>query len=60
MPLDIEVKLTQIGNSVRVTVPKDVLRALQWKAGDVVHVGVDDSTMTVKKSPIQKPVRAQH
>jgi len=49
MPLTIEVKLTKIGNSLRITVPKDVLRALSWKEGDMLEVGLTDSTMTVKK-----------
>jgi len=50
LPLTIEVKLTRIGNSLRITVPKDVLRALNWKEGDTLEVGLTDSTMTVKKA----------
>ena len=51
MPLTIEVKLTKIGNSLRITVPKDVLRALAWKVGDMLEIGLNDSVMIVKKAP---------
>jgi bifunctional DNA-binding transcriptional regulator/antitoxin component of YhaV-PrlF toxin-antitoxin module len=51
LPLTIEVKLTKIGNSLRITVPVEVLRALKWQAGDVLEIGLTDSIMTVKKSP---------
>ena len=50
MPLTIEVKLTKIGNSLRITVPKDVLRALNWKEGDKLEIGLNDSVMVVKKA----------
>jgi AbrB family looped-hinge helix DNA binding protein len=50
MPLTIEVKLTKIGNSLRITVPKDVLRALNWKEGDKLEIGLSDSVMIVKKA----------
>ena len=51
MPLTIEVKLTKIGNSLRLTVPKDVIRALNWKEGDALEIGLTNSTMTVRKAP---------
>lgn len=54
MPLTIEVKLTKIGNSLRITVPKDVLRALNWKEGDMLEIGLSDSVMIVKKA-VAKP-----
>jgi antitoxin component of MazEF toxin-antitoxin module len=50
MPLTLEVKLVKLGNSVRMTVPVEVLRALKWSPGDIVQIGIDDSTtMSVKK-----------
>lgn len=49
-PLTIEVKLTKIGNSLRITIPKDVLRALNWKEGDKLEIGLNDSVMIVKKA----------
>jgi hypothetical protein len=50
MPITILVKLTRIGNSLRLTVPKDVLRVLEWKEGDMLEVGTTDHVMTVKKT----------
>jgi putative addiction module antidote len=53
MPLTIEVKLTKIGNSLRITVPKEVLKSLSWKAGDMLEVGLTDHSMIVKKATKQ-------
>ena len=50
MPLTITVKLVKIGNSLRVTIPKDVIRTLNWKAGDILEIGSDNSHMTVSKT----------
>lgn len=50
MPLTIQVKLTKIGNSLRITVPKDVARTLNWKEGDILEIGLDNHHMTVKKT----------
>jgi putative addiction module antidote len=50
MPLTIDVKLTKIGNSLRITVPKEVLKTLNWKAGDMLEVGLTDHSMIVKKA----------
>lgn len=50
MPITILVKLTRIGNSLRITVPKDVLRILEWKEGDMLEVGTTDHIMTVKRT----------
>lgn len=50
MPLTIQVKLTKIGNSLRITVPKDVARTLDWKEGDILEIGLDNHYMTVKKT----------
>jgi antitoxin component of MazEF toxin-antitoxin module len=45
MPITILVKLTRIGNSLRLTVPKDVLRILEWKEGDMLEVGTADKLL---------------
>lgn len=50
MPITILVKLTRIGNSLRLTVPRDALRILEWKEGDMLEVGTIDHVMTVKKT----------
>ncbi len=42
-------RLALIGNSVRMTIPMHLLRALNWKAGDIVEVGVENGSMIVTK-----------
>jgi bifunctional DNA-binding transcriptional regulator/antitoxin component of YhaV-PrlF toxin-antitoxin module len=49
MPLTIQVKLTKIGNSFRITVPIEVVRALSLLEGDMLEIGLTDSCMIVKK-----------
>jgi bifunctional DNA-binding transcriptional regulator/antitoxin component of YhaV-PrlF toxin-antitoxin module len=31
------------------TVPKEVVKALGWKEGERLEIGVDDSTMTARR-----------
>jgi len=50
MPLTIKVKLSKMGNSLRMTIPKPVLNALGWKEGDMLEIGITDSSMVVKKT----------
>ena len=49
MSLTISVKLGKIGNSVRMTIPQPVLKALDWKEGDTVNVGISNNSMIVIK-----------
>jgi antitoxin component of MazEF toxin-antitoxin module len=46
----LKVKIVKMGNSIRMTIPKLVIRALKWEVGDTVEIGVEDDTMIVKKS----------
>ena len=50
LPLTIKVKIAKMGNSVRMTIPKPVLEALEWNDGDMVEVGIEDSRMIVEKA----------
>ena len=50
MPLTIKVKLNRVGHSLKITIPVDILRVLNWKEGDFLELGVDNSHMTVKKT----------
>lgn len=50
MPLTLRVKLSKMGNSLRMTVPVPVLQALGWEEGDILEVGVTDNSMIVKKA----------
>jgi len=49
MPLTIQVKIVKLGNSLRMTIPKEVAKALDLKVGDILDVGLTDSTMIVKR-----------
>ena len=50
VPLTIKVKIAKMGNSIRMTIPKPVLDALNWKDGDWVEVGIKEESMIVKKA----------
>ena len=50
MPLTISVKIVKIGNSLRMTIPKPVAQALELREGDILSVGITDSSMIVKKT----------
>ena len=44
------VKLRKSGNSLVITVPKDILSTLGWKAEDELFIEVKGETLVVKKS----------
>ena len=50
MPLTIKVKMSKMGNSMRMTIPKPVLDALGWNEGDLLDVGITNGSMIVKKA----------
>ncbi len=50
MSLTISIKLVKIGNSIRMTIPQPVLKALNWKEGDTVNVGINENSMQVNKA----------
>jgi len=50
MPVKFRVKLTKIGNSLRITVPKPVVDTLNLKQGDVLALVVTDHEFTVRKA----------
>ncbi len=49
MPVEFEVSLVQVGNSLRMTVPKEVAKALGMKKGDKLAIQVMDHHMQVRK-----------
>ena len=54
MQLTIPVKVVKIGNSLRMTIPKPVATALGIQAGDVLEVGLDGGSMTVKRKGVKE------
>ena len=50
MPLTITVKVVKVGNSLRMMIPKEVVRALDIKEGNTLEVGLDNHSIIVKKT----------
>jgi len=49
MPIKFEVSVMQVGNSLRITVPKEVAQHLQVKKGDKVVMYSDNSHVVMEK-----------
>jgi len=49
MPVPFKVKAVKIGNSIRMTIPKQIVEYLKIEAGDTLEVTVQDSEITVQK-----------
>ena len=49
MPVKFKVKLTKIGNSLRITIPKPVVGSLGLKCGDVLLLTVPDHEIRIRK-----------
>ena len=51
MPVEFEIKAVQVGNSLKITVPKELAKHLQLKKGDTVVLWADNSHVILKKKP---------
>lgn len=49
MPFTPKVKLVKIGNSLRMTIPVEVVEAMKIKEGDTLTVDVQGDAIIVKK-----------
>jgi len=49
VPVPFKVKAIKIGNSIRMTIPKQVAEYLRISEGDILEVTVQDSEMVVRK-----------
>jgi AbrB family looped-hinge helix DNA binding protein len=49
MPIPFKVKVVKIGNSLRMTIPKQITDYLKIVEGDTLEITVTDSVMTVRK-----------
>ena len=49
MPIPFKVKAVKIGNSIRMTIPKQIVDYLEIVEGDRLEIIVEDNTMIVKK-----------
>lgn len=52
MPIPFKMKAVKIGNSIRVTIPKQVADYLEIHAGDTLEITVQDQEMLVKKKEV--------
>jgi AbrB family looped-hinge helix DNA binding protein len=49
MPIKFEVSVMQVGNSLRITVPKEVAQHLQIKKGDKLLMYSDNGRVIIEK-----------
>jgi putative addiction module antidote len=49
MPIVFKIKVVRVGNSLRITIPKEVVDALELREGDTVGITLTDSEFMVKK-----------
>jgi AbrB family looped-hinge helix DNA binding protein len=50
MPVEFKVKVVKVGNSLRITIPKEVAESMKLKAGDIVKVSLTDDEIVVRKA----------
>jgi AbrB family looped-hinge helix DNA binding protein len=50
VPVQFKVKLTKIGNSLRITIPKPLVDGLGLKQGDVLILTVTDDQIKISKA----------
>ena len=49
MPVEFKIKVVKVGNSLRITVPKEICDALELKEGTTVGLSTTDHTISVRK-----------
>lgn len=49
MPVEFEVKVVKIGNSLRITIPKEICKAVDLKEGSTVGLTVTNGDFRVRK-----------
>jgi len=49
MPVKFEIKVVQVGNSLKITVPKEIARHMNLKKGDLVEMWADNSHVILEK-----------
>ena len=56
VPVKFEIRAVKVGNSIRMTIPKEIASHLHVEPGDRLHVWVDDSRMIVAKCKEERRV----
>ncbi len=49
MPIEFEVKVVEVGNSLRVAIPVEILRATGIQKGDMLLMTTTDSEILIRK-----------
>jgi len=49
MPVKFKMKLTKVGNSLRMVIPKEIVDALKLKPGETLEVSLTDNQILVEK-----------
>ncbi len=49
MPIEFEVKVVEVGNSLRVAIPKEILRAVGVEKGDTLLMTTTDHQILIRK-----------
>jgi antitoxin component of MazEF toxin-antitoxin module len=49
MPVKFEVSVMQVGNSIRITVPKEIVKHIEIKKGDKVVMWTDNNHVIFEK-----------
>ena len=49
MPVKFKLSVMQVGNSLRITIPKEIAAHLKIKKGDIVELWVTDQRIIVEK-----------
>ena len=52
MPMEFEVKVIEVGNSMRVAIPKEILRAVGIQKGDTLLMTTTDHEIPIRKATL--------
>ena len=55
MPIEFEIKVIRVGNSLRVAIPKEICRALRIEEGDSLLMTVTDSKILARRASARRP-----
>jgi putative addiction module antidote len=50
MSVKFKIKIVKIGNSLRVTIPKEIAEAVRLKVGDSVNISLENSRIIISKA----------
>jgi AbrB family looped-hinge helix DNA binding protein len=55
MPIEFEVKVVEVGNSFRVAIPREIMKALRIQKGDTLLMTTNDSEILLRKPASSVP-----